>query len=201
MITLNGVIQAPGISYQVVGGDLVFSEPPRPPSKVNYRIIGVTPTPIYRIALYSPGGNANYGIFPTIGQQVQGEFSDAVGTVIDSGTNHIDVINIVGGPFQLNEEIVRGEIFSALVETVTQVNSDTIFEFGEAITNLEGDTAYVEETNVDTDGNVTDRLVVSKTSGTPRFETGIYDLRLNEYIYSASSKIAGQITYLSLIHI
>ena len=37
MITLNGVIQAPGESYQVVGGNLVFAEPPKPPSKVNYR--------------------------------------------------------------------------------------------------------------------------------------------------------------------
>ena len=27
MITLNGVIQAPGESYQVVGGNLVFAEP------------------------------------------------------------------------------------------------------------------------------------------------------------------------------
>ena len=72
-----------------------------------------------------------------------------------------------------------------------------VFEFGEAITNLEGDTAYIEETNIDNAGNITDRLVVSKTSGTPKFETGIFDLRLNEFIYSASSKIAGQITYIA----
>ena len=70
MITLNGVIQSPGESYQVVGGNLVFAEPPKPPSKVNYRTIGVTPTTIYRIALYNPGGSSNYGIFPTLGQQV-----------------------------------------------------------------------------------------------------------------------------------
>ena len=46
MITINGVIQAPGDSYQVVGGNLVFSEAPRPSSKVVYRNIRVTPTPI-----------------------------------------------------------------------------------------------------------------------------------------------------------
>ena len=83
-----------------------------------------------------------------------------------------------------------------MVESVTLLNTPSIFEFGEALTNLDGDTAYVEETNIDNQGNITDRLVVSKTSGTPRFETGIFDFRLNEYIYSASSKIAGQITFI-----
>ena len=197
MITINGVIQAPGDSYQVVGGNLVFSEAPRPASKVNYRIIEVTPTPIYRINLYSgQAGIPNYGIFPTLGQQIQGENSDAFATVIDSGTNHLDVINITGGPFELNEEIVRGTLFSALVQSVDLLNTDTIFQFGESITNLEGDTAIIEETNL-VDGVISDRLVVSKTSGTAKYETGIFDLKLNEFVYSASSKIAGQITFIS----
>ena len=39
--------------------------------------------------------------------------------------------------------------------------------------------------------------MVSKTSGTAQFETGIFDLRLNEFVYSAKSKIAGQITFIS----
>ena len=143
MITLNGVIQAPGESYQVVGGNLVFAEPPKPPSKVNYRELGITPTPIYRIALYDSNGTNEFGIFPTLGQQVQGEFSDTFATVIDSGLAHIDVINVTGGTFQLNEEIVRGELFSALIQSVTLINSETIFEFGESITNLEGDTAIL----------------------------------------------------------
>ena len=197
MITINGVIQAPGDSYQVVGGNLVFSEAPRPASKVNYRELAVTPVNIYRINLYSGSpGIANYGIFPTLGQQVQGVNSDAFATVIDSGTNHLDVINITGGPFELNEEIVRGTLFSALVLSVELLNTDTIFRFGESITNMTGDTAIIEETNIE-DGVVSDRLVVSKTSGTAEFETGIFNLRLNEYIYSASSKIAGQITYIA----
>ena len=197
MITLNGVIQAPGDSYQVVGGNLVFSEAPRPSSKVTYRILEVTPTPIYRINLYSgQAGIPNYGIFPTLGQQVQGANSDAFATVIDSGTNHLDVINVSGGTFELNEEITRGTLFSALVQSVDLLNTDTIFEFGESITNMEGDTAIIEETNL-VDGVITDRLVVSKTSGTAKYETGIFDLKLNEFIYSASSKIAGQITFIS----
>ena len=198
MITINGVIQAPGVSYSIVGGNIVFAEPPKPASRVNYRSLDITPTPIYRIQLYSgQAGPPNFGIFPTLGQQVQGADSDVVATVIDSGTTHIDVINLVGGTFNLNEEITRGTLFSALVQSVTQVNSDTIFQFGESITNLEGDTAIIEETNIDDDGNVTDRIVVSKTSGTAQYETGIFDLRLNEFVYSAKSKIAGQITFIS----
>ena len=198
LITINGVIQAPGVSYSIVGGQIVFGEAPKPASRVNYRSLEVTPTPIYRIQLYSgQAGPPNFGIFPTIGQQVQGADSDVVATVIDSGTTTIDVINLVGGSFNLNEEITRGTLFSGLVQSVTLLNSETIFQFGESITNLEGDTAIIEETNIDPDGNVTDAIVVSKTSGTAQFETGIFDLRLNEFVYSASSKIAGQITYIS----
>ena len=60
--------------------------------------LDITPTPIYRIGLYSgQAGPPNFGIFPTLGQQVQGADSDVVATVIDSGTTHIDVINLVGG--------------------------------------------------------------------------------------------------------
>ena len=198
MITINGVIQAPGDSYQVVGGNLVFSEAPKPASKVNYRRIDVTPTPIYRINLYSgQAGIANYGIFPTLGQQIQGANSDAFATVIDSGTNHLDVINVTDGPFELNEEITRGTLFSALVQSVEQLNVNTVFRFGESITNLDGDTAIIEETNIDENGVISDELVVSKTSGTAKFETGIFNLRLNDFVYSASSKIAGQITFIA----
>ncbi len=198
LITINGVIQAPGVSYSIVGGQIVFGEPPKPASRVNYRSLSVTPTPIYRIELYSgQAGPPNFGIFPTLGQQVQGADSDVIATVIDSGTTHIDVINLVGGTFNLNEEITRGTLFSGLILSVTQLNSETIFQFGESITNLEGDTAIIEETNIDDQGGVTDSIVVSKTSGTAQFETGIFDLRLNEYVYSASSKIAGQITFIS----
>ena len=198
LITINGVIQAPGVSYTIVGGQIVFGEPPKPASRVNYRSLSITPTVIYRIELYSgQAGPANFGIFPTLGQQVQGKDSDVIATVIDSGTTHIDVINLVGGTFNLNEEIIRGTLFSGLILSVTAINSDTIFQFGESITNLEGDTAIIEETNIDAQGGVTDSIVVSKTSGTARFETGIFDLRLNEFVYSASSKIAGQITFIS----
>ena len=159
MITINGIIQSPRVSYSIVGGNIVFAEAPKPPSKVVYRNIRVTPIEIYRIELYQVGG-----IFPTLGQQIQGQANDTFATVIDTGASSIDVINITGTPFQLNEQLRRGTIFSALVQSVTLLNSDTIFEFGESITNLNGDTAKIEETNLN-DGVVTDALVISKTSG------------------------------------
>ena len=191
MITINGIIQSPRVSYSIVGGNIVFAEAPKPPSKVVYRNIRVTPVEIYRIELYQVGG-----IFPTLGQQIQGQANDTFATVIDTGASSIDVINITGTPFQLNEQLRRGTIFSALVQSVTLLNSDTIFEFGESITNLNGDTAKIEETNLD-DGVVTDALVISKTSGTSDEETGQFNIRLNDYVYSASTKIAGQVSFIS----
>ena len=142
---------------------MCFAEPPKPPSKVNYRTLGITPTPIYRIALYDSLGGNDFGIFPTIGQQVQGAETDTIATVIDSGLAHIDVINLTGGTFNLNETIERGALFSAFIQSVTLVNTSTIFEFGESITNLEGDTAIIEETNINDQGTISDRVVVSKT--------------------------------------
>ena len=192
VITLNGVIQAPQSAYSVVGGQIVFDEPPKAASQVKYRTIRVATVPVYRIQLTDP-----QGIFPTIGQQVTGDFSEAYATVVDSGTFHIDVINITDGPFEISELIKRTTLFSAIVESVTLLNTEGIYKFGESITNFEGDTALVETTNIDEDGNLTDELLVSKTSGTARFETGIFDLKLNEYIYSATSKIVAQIIYIS----
>lgn len=199
LITLNGVIQSPGDSYTVVAGSIVFTEPPKAASRIKYRQMDVTPVNIYRIELYSAiSGVTNFGIFPTLGQQVTGANSAASATIIDSGTTHIDVINFTNGStFQLNEEIVRGTLFSALVQSVTLLNTPTIFRFGETITNLDRDTAVIEEININTQGVISDRIVVSRTSGTAEFETGIFNLKLNEYIYSASSKIAGKITYIA----
>ena len=122
--------------------------------------------------------------------------NDTFATVIDTGASSIDVINITGTPFQLNEQLRRGTIFSALVQSVTLLNSDTIFEFGESITNLNGDTAKIEETNLN-DGVVTDALVISKTSVQSDEETGQFNIRLNDYVYSASTKIAGQVSFIS----
>ena len=191
-VTLNGVIQAPGTAYQIVGNQIVFAEPPKAASQVRYRSVRFATIPVYRIALQNP-----QGIFPEMGQQVNGESSDAYATVVDSGTFHIDVINITDGPFTVSEIIKRSNLFTAIVDSVTLLNTENLFKFQETITNFEGDIAIIEETNLDAQGNATDELLLSKTSGTARFETGIFDIRLNEYIYSSKSKIVAQITFIS----
>ena len=266
VVTLNGVIQAPGESFQVVGNNIVFAEPPKPDSKVVYRNVEIEIMPITRFNLNTIGG-----IFPSLGDTVNGFTSEARGKVVATGTTSIDVVDITGGPFQLNERIDVGRTgFSALIgsiddsvtklylenvggtftqealagvrvtgansgatativtanpsdytidvtdmangyfdrgEAVTffglqyggdilnvdSVNYKTIFEFGETVTALDGDQAIIEETNQDLDGNIDDKLVLSKTSGTSEYETGIYDLRLQDIFYSASSNIAARI--------
>ncbi len=192
MITLNGVIQSPGSAYQIVGNQIVFAEPPKAASQVRYRSVRFATIPVYRITLTNP-----QGIFPEMGQQVNGETSDAYATVVDSGTFHIDVINITDGPFIVSEILKRTNLFTAVVASVDLINTENLFDFQETITNFDGDIAIIEETNLDATGGATDTLLLSKTSGTARFETGIFDIRLNEYIYSSSSKIVAQITFIS----
>ena len=270
LITLNGIIQAPGTSYSVVGNNIVFAEPPKPDSKVVYRNVEVDLYPITRFNLNTIGG-----IFPSIGDTVRGFVSSATARVVATGATSVDVVDIQNGPFVLNERIdVSRTGFSALigsiddsitkiflqniggtftqsalagdkvtgattgatatiqtVDTVNQtidvvdmangyfdrgenvsffaagyganvlnvdsVNYKTIFEFGETVTSLDGNTAVIEENNLDLDGVIDDKLVLSKTSGTSEYETGTYSIFLNDIIYSASSNIAAKITSIS----
>ena len=268
LVTINGVIQAPGSSYQVVGNSIVFSEAPRPDSKIVYRNIDFDIMPITRLNL-----NTIAGIFPSIGDTLTGFTTETTAKVVATGATSIDVVDISGSStgFALNERVDVGRTgFSALVgsidksftklflqsiggtfgtvligdritgqttgarATVTSidltensiqvtdmsdgyfergeditffnagyganilnvdsVNYKTIFEFGETVTNMDGDTAIVEETNLDLDGNISDTLVLSKTSGTAEYETGQYNLFLNDIFYSAASNIAARIT-------
>lgn len=266
LVTLNGIIQAPGSAYNVVGGEIVFSEAPRPDSKVVYRDIDFDIMPITRLNL-----NTIAGIFPSIGDTINGFDSQARATVVATGATSIDVVDIIGGQFQLNERVDVGRTgFSALVGSIDKsftkifvqnvggqfntnligdivtgqttgaratitaidlteqsiqvtdlsngyfdrgeditffnagyganilnvdsVNYKTIFEFGETITNMEGNTAIIEETNLDLDGNVSDNLILSKTSGTAEYETGQYQIFLNDIFYSAASNIAARVT-------
>jgi len=190
LVTVNGVIQAPSESYTVVGNEIVFDEAPRPDSKVVYRNVEIEILPITRLNLNTIGG-----IFPSIGDFINGFESEARARVVDTGATSIDIVDIVGGPFQLNERVdVSRTGFSALIGSIQNVNQQTIYRFGETVTNMRGDTAKVEETNIDLDGNIDSTLVLSKTSGTAEFETGTYNINLNDIIYSASSNIAARIT-------
>lgn len=190
LVTINGIIQAPGDSYTVVGNEIVFDEAPRPDSKVVYRNIEISILPITRLNLNTIGG-----IFPSIGDFINGFESEARARVVDTGATSIDIVDIVGGPFQLNERVDVGRTgFSALIGTIELIDQSTIFEFGEFVTNMTGNTAVIEENNIDLDGNIDSNLVLSKTSGTAEFETGNYNILLNDIIYSARTNIAARVT-------
>ncbi|AOV61558.1 virion structural protein [Synechococcus phage S-WAM1] len=268
LVTINGVIQSPGNSYQVVGNQIVFSEAPRPDSKVVYRNIRFDFMPITRLNL-----NNIAGIFPSIGDNIFGFETETSAKVVATGATSIDVVDI-SGSFALNERVDVGRTgFSALIGSIDKsftklylqsiggafgtsligdiivgqttgaratitsidltdnsvqvtdmsngffdrgedinfftagyganilnvdsVNYKTIFEFGETVTNMNGDTAIIEGSNLDLDGNISDALVLSKTSGTAEFETGQYNLFLNDIFYSAASNIAARITSIS----
>ncbi|UNH61325.1 baseplate wedge initiator [Synechococcus phage S-SZBM1] len=193
LVTVNGVIQAPSESYTVVGNEIVFDEAPRPDSKVVYRNVEIEILPITRLNLNTIGG-----IFPSIGDFINGFESEARARVVDTGATSIDIVDIVGGPFQLNERIDANRTgFSALIGSIQNVNQQTIYQFGETVTNMTGDTARIEETNIDLDGNIDSTLVLSKTSGTAQFETGAYNINLNNIIYSAKSNIAARVVGIS----
>ena len=193
LVTINGIIQAPGDSYTVVGNEIVFDEAPKPDSKVVYRNVEISILPITRLNLNTIGG-----IFPSIGDFINGFDSEARARVVDTGAASIDVVDIVGGPFQLNERVDVGRTgFSALIGTIELVNQKTIFEFGETVTNMRGDTALIEENNIDLDGNIDSNLVLSKTSGTAEYEIGAYNVGLNDIIYSARTNIAARVTRIS----
>ena len=195
LVTLNGVIQSPGTAYQIVGNQIVFAEPPRPDSKVVYRNVDIQILQITRLNLNTIGG-----IFPSIGDFVSGFTSNASARVVATGATSIDVIDITGGPFQNNERIdVNRTGFSALIGSFAPINQDTIFEFAETVTKvaLSAETAKIEETNLDLDGNIDSSLVLSKTSGTAEFETGVYNILLNDFIYSSASNIAAKIVSIS----
>ena len=169
-----------GEAYQIVGNQIVFAEAPRPDSKVIYRNVDITVLPIKRLNLTQIGG-----IFPQIGDVITSKFGNVNSSakVIDTSTNTVDIIQIIGTTFVNNARVdVSRTGFSAFIGSIDDVNQTTIFKFNETVTKVDlgGDTAIIEETNLDLDGNTDNSLVLSKTSGTAEFETGAYNILLNE---------------------
>ena len=201
-VLLNGVAQAPGDSFSTSGPSIVFSEPPKAPSRIKFRNITFTQLLITRVQFSELGG-----IFPLVGNRVRGIISEATGIVVDSGTDYIDLLNIENGPnggFQEGEFILNSATgFNSRIGVagdgtggIFPVSSKTIFEQGERITNLDGKFAIIEENNLD-DGNINTSLVVSRTSGTAKFETGEFEIKFNDIIYSARSNIAATVSTIS----
>ena len=189
-VLLNGVAQSPGTSFSTSGPSIVFSEPPKAPSRIKFRTVTFAQLLITRITFDLIGG-----IFPLSGNRVRGLVSEATATVVDSGTDYIDVINIEG-TFQAGEAVLNSATgFNSTIASngVSGLSSKTIFEQGERITNLDGKFAIIEENNLD-DGNINNELVVSRTSGTAEYETGEFEIKFNDIIYSARSKIAATVS-------
>ena len=191
LILLNGVAQSPSISFTTAGPSIVFSEPPRAPSRIKFRTVEYTQMGITRFTF-----SLTAGIFPSAGKIVRSLQNEGTATVIDSGTDYIDVVN-VEGTFAINDNVLSSATgFDGVLSSVTNLTSKTIFEQGETIRNLAGNFAVIEENNLD-DGVISNELLVSRTSGTAAYETGDFNLKFNDIIYSARSNIAATITVIA----
>ena len=191
LILINGVAQSPGTAFTTSGPSVVFSEPPKAPSRIKFRNLTFSQINIIRYTF-----STTSGIFPQTGKPVRSLQNEGTATVIDSGVDYIDVID-VEGTFQIGDNVLASSSgFDGTLSAVTGLTSKTIYEQGERITNLQGDFAIIEENNL-RDGVVDARLVVSRTSGTSEFETGDFNIRFNDTIYSAASKIAARVTVIA----
>lgn len=145
MILINGIVQAPVQSYTIANGNIEFTEPPKPPASVVYREIEFEPVQVRRISISNVSG-----ILPEINQQIRGITTNATAVVVVSTTSYLDVINVVGS-FQVNETIVASATgLNATLTGIAPVIQDTIFQFGEQITNLNKKIAIIEEVNLAT---------------------------------------------------
>ena len=191
LILINGVAQSPGTAFTTSGPSVVFSEPPKAPSRIKFRNLTFSQINITRFTFSSTSG-----IFPSSGKPIRSLQNEGTATVVDTGVDYIDIID-QAGTFQINDNVLASSTgFDGVLSAVTGLTSKTIYEQGERITNLQGDFAIIEENNL-RDGTVDARLVVSRTSGTSEFETGDFNIKFNDTIYSAASKIAARVTVIA----
>ena len=191
LILINGVAQSPGTAFTTSGPSVVFSEPPKAPSRIKFRNLTFSQINITRFTFSSTSG-----IFPTTGKPIRSLQNEGTAIVIDTGVDYIDIID-QAGTFQINDNVLASSTgFDGVLSAVNGLTSKTIYEQGERITNLQGDFAIIEENNL-RDGTVDANLVVSRTSGTSEFETGDFNIKFNDTIYSAASKIAARVTVIA----
>ena len=157
MIVLNGVVQTPGTAFELQGDSIVFAEPPQPPASVKYVNVTITQVATRRIKFDNISG-----IFPSIGMGLVGTSSGSRLTVTSVIGNDIVGFMTQGTEFIAGELVTVGATgFAANVaaqqsggfndETSGQYSVPNIglFVFGENISNLDGDTAKVEQINLD----------------------------------------------------
>lgn len=190
-IVLNGISQAPGQSFEVQQGSIVFKEAPPAPTKVSYAVLTLQFLPSYQFNI-----NNVSGILPELGGNIVGLSSNARATVLSSTTSSLRVFNIVGTfiPGELILSSATG-LSATFVSQVTLTNSNT-FEFKERITNLNGKTADVEAINLDNQ-IVTNQITISKTSGTYQSPSGLLSININDFITSAKTGIIAKVISVS----
>lgn len=143
MILINGVLQAPDISFSILNGNIEFTEAPKPSASITYRDLEFTPVPVKRITLSNISG-----ILPEINQQIRGLINNGTATVVRNSTGYLDVINVIGS-FSINEPIVASATgLSAIIQSINTIVQGTIFRFGEQISNLTKNIAIIEEINL-----------------------------------------------------
>lgn len=145
MVILNGVVQTPDTSFQIQSDSIVFAEAPQPPASVKYVNVEIS-----QITTVSLEFTSISGIFPLVGNSINGVSSGSRLTVTSVVGNTIFGFFTEGTQF-IASELVLGNItgFSALFATQTTVVNNGLFIFGESIKNLTGDTATVEDVNLE----------------------------------------------------
>ena len=145
MIVLNGVVQTPNTSFEIQNDSIVFNEPPSPPASVKY--VNVTLDQIDTVEMTFTNIS---GIFPLVGNALVGTASGARLTVTEVVGDSVFGF-ITEGTFILGELTTVGATgFASNLDTITNITNLGLFTFGETITNLTGDTAKVEQINLET---------------------------------------------------
>jgi hypothetical protein len=193
MISLNGIVQSPGTSFNVQQGTIIFSEPPSAPTQISYAVAELQYEQTQYIELFNVSG-----IIPEIGVGIRGLTSNATAVVVSSTSNTLIVFD-VQGVFLQGEVIISALTgLNANISSIETVESNNIYRFKEKITNLRKNTAIVEEINLDVTNNIIkNTIVISKTSGTYDSPSGLLDIKVGDYIVSAETGIVSKVISLT----
>ena len=144
MVVLNGVVQTPEVAFKVENDSIVFNEPPKPPASVKYAQVQVE-----QIAQQDFVYENVSGIFPLIGNTMVGSASSARFTVTGVEGDTIRGF-VTEGTFQIGELVTANATgFNGNIVSISNITNSGLFTFNETITNFDGDTAIVEEINLE----------------------------------------------------
>ena len=143
MVVLNGVVQTPEESFEVLNDSIVFAEPPQPIALVKYVSVGIEQI---QTSLFTVTNTS--GIFPPVGNYLVGVASSARARVVSTAGDTITAF-ITEGTFSTGELVTSNATgFSANLVSVSAIPNIGLFRYGENIRNIQGDTAKVERINL-----------------------------------------------------